>query len=301
MSGKVCALTIRYHGARSIARGTAARLAAIAVLISAFAVARAESAPERAADDAPALDPIVTDRPDFTESTDAVPRGHVQFEGGYTFTLDREHSDRTRNHTVPEALLRIGVLEDLELRLGWEGYSFTDSLFDDRTRGGRRTSREDWSQGATDITVGMKYKLFEQQGWRPHVGVIAQVSAPSGSTELTSGDVDPEVKWLWAYDLADRWGLAGNLNLAAPTDEEGRFAQTAASVSASYSWTERLGSYVEYYGFYPNARHADCAHTLNGGVTFLVHDDFQIDLRVGAGLNEEADDFLVGVGFGYRW
>jgi hypothetical protein len=253
------------------------------------------------ADGSDALEPLITDRPDFTESTDAVQTGHVQLEGGYTFSLDRERRERERAHTLPEALLRIGLFHDFELRLGWEGYSFTDGQFENRTRAGRRVNREDWSQGANDVTVGVKYKFFEQHGLHPHVGMIAQLSAPSGSAELTSGDVDPEVKWLWAYDLSEKWGLAGNLNIGVPSDEKGRFVQASASISAAYSWTERFGSYLEYYGFYPNARDADCAHTLNGGVTFLVHNDFQIDLRVGAGANEEADDFFAGVGFGYRW
>ena len=37
-----------------------------------------------------------------------------------------------------------------------------------------------------------------------------------------------------------------------------------------------------------------------GGLTFLIHCDFQVDWRVGFGLNEEADDFFTGVGFAWR-
>ena len=50
----------------------------------------------------PMKEPLITDRPDFTESTEAVPAGHVQLEAGYTFTFDREGSDRTRDHAAPE-------------------------------------------------------------------------------------------------------------------------------------------------------------------------------------------------------
>ena len=49
---------------------------------------------------APLTEPLVTDRPDFTESTDAVPRGHFQLEMGYTFTYDRERKERRRDHTT---------------------------------------------------------------------------------------------------------------------------------------------------------------------------------------------------------
>src|SRR5215475_7721761 len=42
----------------------------------------------RPAGAAPLTEPIDTDRPDFTESPETVPRGHFQLEDGFTFTLD---------------------------------------------------------------------------------------------------------------------------------------------------------------------------------------------------------------------
>jgi len=243
----------------------------------------------------------VTDRPDFTESTDAVPRGHVQLEGGYTFAYERAHKDRRRSHTAPEALLRVGLFDSFELRLGWEGYAWSESQFETQTRGGRRVLREEWRQGATDVSVGFKYKLLEQDGLRPHFGLIGAFAPPSGSAGISSGDVDPEAKLLWAYDLGDRVGIAGNVNFGVPHDAGDRFFQTSASLSLGVGLTDRLGGYVEYFGFYPHAEQADCAHWLNGGLTLLLTDNLQLDWRVGAGLNEEADDFFAGVGFAWRW
>ncbi|MCH8913289.1 MAG: hypothetical protein IIA33_06935, partial [Planctomycetes bacterium] len=94
----------------------------------------------------------MTDRPDFTESTDAVPRGHFQLEMGYTFTYDREKTDRVRDHTAPEFLLRVGLFDDFELRLGWAGYSWTENLFEGKTRQGRSVTREDSTQGSNDVS-----------------------------------------------------------------------------------------------------------------------------------------------------
>jgi hypothetical protein len=262
----------------------------------------ASPAPQRRLpwDAAPLTDPLVTDRPDFTESTDAVPQGHFQLEGGYTFTYDRNARDRVHEHTAPELLLRIGLIDNFELRLGWNGYSWTQDQFETETRRGRRVTREDWSQGAHDLSLGFKLKFVEQEGLRPHLGIIGQISAPSGSPHLSSGDVDPEVKLLWAYDLTERVGLAGNLNLGVPTENRHRFLQASASVSVAVAVTERVGTYVEYFGFYPNADEADAAHYVNGGLTFLITNNFQIDLRAGFGLNGEADDFFSGIGFAWR-
>ncbi len=250
---------------------------------------------------APLTGPLVTDRPDFTESTDAVPTGWCQLEAGYTYTYDSEGKDRVRDHTAPELLLRIGLAEDFELRIGWAGYSWRNDRFEGETRGGRSVTREDSSQGAQDLSLGFKLKLFEQEGWRPHFGIIGAISIPSGSAEVSSGDVDPEVVLLWAYDITDSFAIASNVGLGVPTEDDDRFVQATTSLSGAFALSDTIGAYIEYYGFYTNTESSDAAHTINGGLTYLLTDNFQIDWRIGMGLNEEADDFFTGIGFSWRF
>lgn len=257
-------------------------------------------APSRPTHD-PMNEPLVTDRPDFTESTDAVPAGHVQLELGYTFTYDREGNERLRTQTPPELLVRVGIVDNLELRIGWDGYTLTEQSVPVERSNRTRFTDHDWSQGSNDLSLGIKYKFFEQHEWRPHFGVIAGVSVPSGSAILSSGDVDPELVLLWAYDLSDTTALAGNVGFAAPTDAGDRFFQATASLSVAASLTDRLGAYIEYFGIYPNAEHTDCAHSANGGLTYLINNNLQLDWRIGAGLNEEADDFFTGFGIAWRF
>ncbi len=258
--------------------------------------------PTTAGDVDPMDEPLITDRPDFTESTDAVPAGHVQIEAGYTFTYDRDGSDRVRDHTAPELLLRIGVVEDFEIRIGWDGYSWSDNRSEEKRGGGRRVTVDDWTQGANDISLGFKYKFFDQDGSVPHFGVIGEISVPSGSGDVSSSDVDPAIILLWAYDLTDVFSIAGNVGFAYPNDiETGRSFQTSASLAGALALTDRLGTYIEYYGFYPNTEDEDAAHYINGGFTYLINNNFQIDWRIGAGLNNEADDFFTGVGVAVRF
>jgi hypothetical protein len=244
---------------------------------------------------------LVTDRPDFTESTDAVPTGHLQLEMGYTFSYDREGKTRVRTHTAPEFLLRVGVAHDFELRLGWEGYSFSDTRTRQHTPAGTSVWHDEWEQGANDMSFGVKYKFFEQDGAVPHLGVIVGLTAPTGSNDVSAADVDPEVVLLWAYDVNDWLAIAGNAGIGNPSDEGHRFVQGKASLSFAFTLSDRVGAYAEYFGLYPNAEHSDAAHSINGGVTYLVHDNLQLDARIGAGLNEEADDFFAGVGLAVRW
>lgn len=42
-------------------------------------------------------------------------------------------------------------------------------------------------------------------------------------------------------------------------------------------------------------------HYFNGGLTFLVNDDIQWDVRAGKCLNDAADDYFVGTGLSIRF
>lgn len=253
-------------------------------------------------DAAPLTEPLVTDRPDFTEATDTVPRGRLQLEMGYTFTYDKEDENRTTDHTLPEFLLRTGLNDWLELRVGWAGWSSTEDIFREKNDVGRTVTMTEVERGWNDLYLGFKVALCEQDGMRPALSLIPAITVPSGSTNKTSGDVDPEIKIAWGYDLTENLALSGNLNFAVPTTgDNDRFFQVANSISLARSFSDWLGGYVEYFGFYPNDRGSDCAHYVNGGLTFLVTDNLQFDVRVGKGLNEEADDLFAGAGMAIRY
>jgi hypothetical protein len=250
---------------------------------------------------APLTEPISTDRPDFTETPDAVPYGHIQLESGYTFSYDKEKNVRVRSHTAPEFLLRVGIVKDFEIRIGWEGYTYYNTRQPVERQDGRTVMESAWDQGSNDLSLGSKIKFLEQDGLIPHLGLIAEISVPSGSANLSSGDVDPGAVLPWAYDLTDRWSVAGNIGFFLPSSEDGRFYQTTNSLTTAYGLTDRLGVFIEYYGLYPNTKDTDCAHTVDGGSTYLITDNLQLDWRIGFGLNEEADDFLAGVGLSWRF
>ena len=242
--------------------------------------------------------PLVTDRPDFTESTETIPAGHLQLEAGYTFSYNRDGRTRTTDHTAPEMLWRVGLNDQLELRIGYNGYTHADTLSPTGVGG---ASQKRATQDANDLSLGVKIKLFEQEGWRPHFGIIAGVTIPSGAGGGTTGDVDPGIVFLWAYDLSEDTAIAGNVGIAVPTEDSHRFVQTTASLAYAFSLTEKWGGYAEYFGIYPSSDSGHDAHFFNTGVTYLVNKDFQLDLRVGVGLNEEAGDFFTGVGFAKRF
>ena len=83
------------------------------------------------------------------------------------------------------------------------------------------------------------------------------------------------------------------------TDNDERATELGTAIGLAFSLNDRLGSYVEYFGVHSDS--ADSAHSINGGFTYLVNNDAQLDLYAGGGLNDAADDFFVGSGIAWRF
>lgn len=240
---------------------------------------------------APINEPLVTDRPDFTESTLAVPLGRVQLEAGLTFTRDGAGGgEHAQSITAPEALLRLGLADGFELRLGAPSYAYADDGTDD-------------ADGFTDSSIGFKLELAGQEGARPSMAVLASLSLPTGADEFTSDEVDPAVVFAWAYDLGESgWSVAGNAGASSLEDGAGdRFEEFSASLAVGAPITNELSAYAEYYGFYRNGAGAGPEHYVNGGLTYLLNNNTQLDARVGFSLNGRADDLFAGAGVSFRF
>ena len=227
---------------------------------------------------------IVTDRPDFTESSHTINSGHYQIEAGYTFLNNDDNGESSREHTLPEILTRIGLTDKTELRLLFTGYERSD------VEGSR-------SEGVSDFGIGFKHRIYKQEGYLPDISTIGELFIPTSedSDELSVG-----FKFIWSYDL-ERFSLAGNINFSALEGEEERFLEYANSVALGFSLSDRIGTYVEYFGLYPVDDVVEPSQSLlNGGFTYLVNNDLQLDIRAGFGLNSAAADGFYGLGFSYR-
>ena len=231
-------------------------------------------------------DPIATDRPDFTETAESVPFGRIQLEGGYTFaTVDDE-----RSHSLGELLLRIATGRRTEARIGINSYSWV------RSSAGRVS-------GFEDPTLGFKAKLRDgAPGFRtPTIAVIGHTTIPTGSCGFREDNFQPEAKLCFAWDLAERLAMGSNLNYAWASEDGARFGQFSGTLAFGYSVNDRMGAFLEYFTFVPAGKGGPNANYIDGGFTFLVNNDYQLDVRAGFGLNSARPDYFIGAGFGRRW
>lgn len=239
--------------------------------------------------------PLVTDRPGFTTSPSTVGRGVWQFELGYSFTSDDDGVTETLSHSYPQLLVRIGLFADwFEIRLEQDCASETV------TAGGVSDS----ANGAQDLLLGCKIALTEQCGWLPQMTLLPQTTVPTGSEPFTFGEMLPGLGWLYAWDITDNLSLDGNTLGNRYIDDTGHaFTLFAQSLNATYQFTDPLSGFVEWYAFFPSSAVASDIspeHYFDGGFTYLLNDNLQLDVSAGVGLNDAADDYFVGAGLSLR-
>lgn len=239
----------------------------------------------------PEESPIATDRPDFTESSSTVGAGVGQLETGYTFVMDREGGTTQQQHSLPETLLRVGVLRDwFELRLGW---NFSAQYFPAGS-----------NSGVEDLYVATKFGLTAQDGIFPEVSFVPQISLPTGSASRTAGRALPGANLLYGWEISDALSAGGSsqFNQTIDSGTGTEFTEFAQSLTCCYSFNARLGTYTEWFAFFPaGADTAKPEHYVNGGFTYRPTDDIQWDIRIGMGVNDAADDLFCGIGYSFRW
>lgn len=240
-------------------------------------------------------EPLVTDRPDFTEASVTVGRGVSQLEFGYTFTRDSDGSESLRSQSFGEPLLRHGILADwLELRL---------ALFpvEERVKGGGQSNT---TSGTEDLYTGLKIGLTPQCGFLPEMAVMPQMNVPTGSGAFSSNDVEPGVCWIYAWEINDFVSTAGQSqgNRRFDGGTGGSYLEFSQSWTIAYQLADQLGAYTEWFALIPNgAATEQTQHYFNGGFTWLISKDVQFDIRAGVGLNEAADDCFFGTGLSIRF
>ncbi len=239
--------------------------------------------------------PLESDRPDFTDSSTTVGYRRLQIESGYKYTQAIEGDPTHNAHDLPELLVRYGLAERLELRVAWdEGMVF-------ESRRDRNTGRLVAESGSTDMDIGFKYALTQQDKWRPQSAIITAVSAPVGTPELSSGQVDVLINYLYSWEFTKKLSLNCSTGSLWTAESGDHFSQFFQSASLEYELTEKLHVFNEWYvlcrrDFSDNRPQ----YYYDAGLTYLVTPNFQLDWEAGVGLNHAADGFFTGCGLTIR-
>ncbi|QEG02786.1 hypothetical protein Mal15_69070 [Stieleria maiorica] len=240
-------------------------------------------------------DEIETDRDSFTPATTTAGKGRWITEAAYSFIDNRTVPE---THSYPELLLRRGVSEWLELRLGWNyetggaGSPISANVPSD-LREGSELERE------SRIFYGAKALLAEQCGWRPERSVLVQGFTPT-SGESTETQLSATYIFGWELKEGVLWDSA--IRYSTSSLEEDHFNVWAPSTVLKVPVGERWKAHVEYFGIFSDGRQEESSqHFFSPGAHYLLTPNLEIGLRLGWGLNHQSPHFFSNTGFGWRY
>lgn len=242
---------------------------------------------------------LITDRPDQTESATVVPYGTVQVETGWLWTEDEEGGLELSTEERLGTLVRLGVARRVELRLGWVG-----EVDEELRLRGRPTGRV---SGVGDAELGAKIGLADERGARPQAALLVGVGLPVGDGEITSDRYDPSFRFSLAHTLTEHVSFGYNLGMtwsSVPGEGPPGVRETLSFVNYTaalgFGLSKRWGAFVEVFGDLPVDAPGGDAHSVDGGVTYLVRNNLQLDVSGGIGLSGSAPDQILSVGLSVR-
>lgn len=220
---------------------------------------------------------LITDRPDYTESAKIVPKKSFQLESGFEFT---KSGDLTEN-SLPNLLIRYGLHNRVEFRFGGTGWS--QLKINNSTNNYRN-----------DLLVQAKILLTKETA-PSDVAVILTTTLPVGEHEVASGDAEYGFILAGQFDVTSTLGFG--FNIGAKNGQVGteRYITTLLSASFGKSLTEKLGTFFEVYAEAPEQK--TWSPVFDTGLTYLAKNKSQFDCYLGLGLNNEAPDVIIGVGY----
>ena len=226
---------------------------------------------------------IITDRPDETESPFLLPKGFLQIETGFFYEEREEDLSKSKLTTYNTTLLRYGLLENLELRLGTDLVKLREE-----TPG---LAERELETGFEPLLVGAKVGIADENGLLPQIGLLGHLHLPFGASK----DYQPETtgvdfRFAFSHTLSPKSNLSYNLGAAWTGDSaEASYLYT---IAYGYSITDALGIYGELYGDLPESDKAE--HQWDAGLTYLLAGNVQLDAFVGSGIGSPQQLWIGG-------
>jgi hypothetical protein len=240
-------------------------------------------------------DEIVTDRPDFVESSNVVGKGRFQIETSVAQERNKADGFKDRTWSTP-TLLRFGVSDTLELRFETDGRIRATS--DNLATGARVTEN-----GYADVALGVKWHVADENGWRPSLGILAHADLNTGSAAFRAPGNGGSLRLAAEWELPDEFSLGVMPGLAWQRSEEGgRYTSAIFGVVLGKGWTDRFRTFVEYSApQIARTRNGGSVTTFDVGGAYLVADNMQVDAAVSRALNKNTPDWSWTVGFSIKF
>lgn len=223
---------------------------------------------------------IQTDRPDQTETPFLTPVKKLQVETGFSY---QKINTNNKEYNLPSILWKYGLSENFEIRL-ITGFQKNENF-------------KTYTNGVTPVLIGCKIRISEENGFLPKTSFIGHLELYNlAKKEYKNNYMAPEFRFVMQHTLNKKFSFSYNLG----AEWNGLSAEATYIYTASlgYSITEKLGSYLELYGFAPEKQIAN--HNFDCGFTYLISNDFMLDFSTGFGITNNATKYFYSIGFSFR-
>lgn len=221
---------------------------------------------------------MTVDRPGFAETPYTVLPKKWQIETGFDYF--NRHDSKLFN--LPTVLVRTGLSNSSELRVA--------------IREAAEETREITGIALAPVSLAIKKHVIQKKKWVPEMDVLAGVVVPVISSPHFSNKTGTEFLLLFENDFSEKTAINYNIGF---TWDSGRGEHVfTADFCYNYLPNDRLGLFVEYFGFGPQSLPTE--NGFDAGVTYLLKSNLQADLSGGFSLVNARDNLFVSIGMTVR-
>ncbi len=238
------------------------------------------------------------DRPGIDTPACTVEPGRLSAEvslGDWTHDANAQSLDDQL--VLGDLALRYGVADHAEVRLGWTAYGHTRSR--DRANGAVTTS-----VGTGDLTLGIKRNLVNPDGKGFSLALLPSVTLPTGGQAIGAGDWGAGLQMPIGYAPGGAVSLmlTPELDAAPDADRSGRHLAWGVAGGVGIAATSQINLAVEAQLMRDDDPAGATTSALAGlAAGLMLGDNAQIDLGSELGLNHNAPDRRIYVGYARRF
>lgn len=223
---------------------------------------------------------IITDRPDQTESSSTIPKGSFQIESGLFFGFTENSTFSEKQILAPTTLFRFGLTQGIEIRIVTQ------------FEGVKNQTTSEKIKGISDLELGTKIQFLKKDNCNTEIAFLSHLIIPTGSKDLTNDKFGSINKLAFSHELNKNIGVGYNLGYNYFGIGNGDFTY---SVVLGIGISEKVGIYFEPYGEMTEFKNHFA--NFNTGLTYLLKDNFQMDVSLGTGINHS----IKFVSTGFSW
>jgi hypothetical protein len=229
-------------------------------------------------------DRIEADRPGETQTPKLAGKKTFQWEAGWQ---REQQSEKNFRYFLPQAYLRYGISDALELRA-----EVTAEKRRYVTEGDLR------SYGLRPVELGIKAKLAEGKGALPATSFYGLLGIPKlASADHKADHLYPRLRLLFENELNKNFRL--QYNAGAEWDGNSTTPQWLYTFAPEFDLGKSFEGFVEVYGYLQNGHQPE--HNLDGGLAYYPSKNCKLDLLAGVGLSPGAPDHFFSAGISIRF